>query len=147
MCKSLPEQIKLETIPEGNFITSPPAQFMAQYQKGKFLITRPGLADTNEWLLLKFTVRHRISSFKLLLRCFREKQFSKKKAEGKMRNSNCSLSPHQTHTPKPNISLLKSANLFKRCYFKKDDGLRERGGRSMPACQYAIRFSLFPHQK
>lgn len=48
--KSLLVQIKLGTIPEGNFITSPPAQFMAQYQKGKFLITLLGLADTNEWL-------------------------------------------------------------------------------------------------
>lgn len=136
MCKSLPEQIKLETIPEGNFITSPPAQFMAQYQKGKFLITWLGLADTNEWLLLKFTVRHRISSFKLLLRCFTEKQFSEKNVahckrwREKIRNLSCTLPPHQTRTQ--NQSLLKSANLFKRCYFKKDDGWRERESLSMP---------------
>ena len=27
------------SLSQGNFITSPPAQFMAQHQKGKFLIT------------------------------------------------------------------------------------------------------------
>lgn len=50
MFKPLPVQIKVGTIPESNFITSPPTQFMAQYQKGKFIIMLPGLADTNEWL-------------------------------------------------------------------------------------------------
>lgn len=104
MCKSLPVQIQLESLPEGNFIASPPAQFMTQHQKGKFLITYPGLSDTNEWLqprswnLLSLTESPR---FKLLLRCFKHRQFAKENMSHCKRwekNVNFKLQPTQHHT-------------------------------------------------
>jgi len=51
------------------------------HQKGKFLITQPGFSDTNEWLqscsknLLSVTES---PLFKLLLRCFTERQLGEK---------------------------------------------------------------------